>query len=191
MRSSHVRRLVSAIGTTLVLGIVPGNANATAVPPPSPFPPGVHVDPGSPAAKEYAIPLGQARAGGSAGGSSTPFGTGITPAAGSGTTAAPRGGITQTPRPNPGSTVPPPVTSNSPVARTPLGAGPSAAPHAGRTPLITAPAVAPADKVLGRDRGAGGAVAWMAGTAALVVALGGFVGTALARRKPRTSRYTT
>src|SRR5271168_4320784 len=45
--------------------------------------PGVHVDPGSPAAKEYAIPLGQARqigAEGSSDGSSPPlFGAGIGP----------------------------------------------------------------------------------------------------------------
>jgi hypothetical protein len=41
--------------------------------------PGVHVDPGSPAAKEYAIPLTQASdVGGSSSGSSTPtFGAGI------------------------------------------------------------------------------------------------------------------
>lgn len=46
--------------------------------------PGVHVDPGSPAAKEYALPLNQARQiGGGAGqakaGSSTLFGAGIKP----------------------------------------------------------------------------------------------------------------
>src|SRR6476661_5547680 len=45
--------------------------------------PGVHIDPGSPAAKEYALPLNQARqtgAGSTSGGSSeTPFGAGIKP----------------------------------------------------------------------------------------------------------------
>jgi hypothetical protein len=44
--------------------------------------PGVHVDPGSPAAKEYALPLNQARqadGGSSSGSSETPFGAGIKP----------------------------------------------------------------------------------------------------------------
>jgi len=42
--------------------------------------PGVHVDPGSPAAKEYVIPLSQARRTGAEGSSSAPlFGAGIGP----------------------------------------------------------------------------------------------------------------
>jgi hypothetical protein len=45
--------------------------------------PGVHIDPGSPAAKEYALPLNQARQTGaestSASSSETPFGAGIKP----------------------------------------------------------------------------------------------------------------
>jgi hypothetical protein len=44
--------------------------------------PGVHVDPGSPAAKEYALPLNQARqteGGSSSGSSETSFGAGIKP----------------------------------------------------------------------------------------------------------------
>ena len=40
---------------------------------------GVHVDPGSPAAKEYAIPLSQARQQGSTGSEAALFGAGITP----------------------------------------------------------------------------------------------------------------
>lgn len=54
--------------------------------------PGVHADPGSPAAKEYALPLNQARQAGSArkGGSSrvAPFGAGIHPSGGSGSGSA-------------------------------------------------------------------------------------------------------
>ena len=50
--------------------------------------PGVHIDPGSPAAKEYALPLSQARQTGSSpttGSSATaPFGAGIHPSGGSG-----------------------------------------------------------------------------------------------------------
>jgi hypothetical protein len=45
--------------------------------------PGVHIDPGSPAAKEYALPLNQARETGAgstpSGSSETPFGAGIKP----------------------------------------------------------------------------------------------------------------
>jgi hypothetical protein len=45
--------------------------------------PGVHVDPGSPAAKEYALPLSQGRQAGagstSSSGAETPFGAGIKP----------------------------------------------------------------------------------------------------------------
>ncbi len=46
------------------------------------LPPGVHIDPGSPAAKEYAIPLSAARqtgAGSGGGSSSSLFGAGIAP----------------------------------------------------------------------------------------------------------------
>jgi hypothetical protein len=54
--------------------------------------PGVHVDPGSPAEKEYVLPLNQARqtgAGRSSGGHSTTlFGTGITPPRGGGGASA-------------------------------------------------------------------------------------------------------
>jgi hypothetical protein len=59
--------------------------------------PGVHIDPGSPAAKEYALPLNQARRTGaeatSAGSSETPFGAGIKPpgSGGSSGSGAPNG----------------------------------------------------------------------------------------------------
>lgn len=52
--------------------------------------PGVHADPGSPAAKEYALPLNQARqtGSGSHAGPVAPFGAGIQPAGGSGSGSA-------------------------------------------------------------------------------------------------------
>jgi hypothetical protein len=58
--------------------------------------PGVHIDPGSPAAKEYALPLNQARQTGAsspAGSSSAaaPFGAGIHPPGGSGGGSSHRG----------------------------------------------------------------------------------------------------
>jgi hypothetical protein len=63
--------------------------------------PGVHVDPGSPAAKEYALPLNQARQTGAATAGSAgaaPFGAGIHPGRGSGRSpsvggASPKGAV--------------------------------------------------------------------------------------------------
>jgi len=58
--------------------------------------PGVHIDPGSPAAKEYALPLNQARQTGaestSPGSSETPFGAGIKPPGSGGSGGANGGG---------------------------------------------------------------------------------------------------
>ncbi|MGI9185745.1 MAG: hypothetical protein ACR2GZ_12445 [Solirubrobacteraceae bacterium] len=49
------------------------------------LPPGVHVDPGSPAGKEYAVPLGSARGiGGTGGSGGSRFGSGITGTGGGG-----------------------------------------------------------------------------------------------------------
>jgi hypothetical protein len=74
-------RVAASLGGVLAVTLValsPAAAQADAG-----LEPGVHVDPGSPAAKEYAIPLGQARqigAEGSGDSSSTPlFGAGIGP----------------------------------------------------------------------------------------------------------------
>jgi hypothetical protein len=58
-------------------------AGATLAAPAAALEPGVHIDPGSPAAKEYALPLSQARQTGggstSPGASEIPFGVGIKP----------------------------------------------------------------------------------------------------------------
>jgi hypothetical protein len=83
----------------------------TAPPVASALEPGVHIDPGSPAAKEYALPLDQARQTGaeatSSGASETPFGAGIKPpSSGGGGTAHGSGaashGASQAPRGSPG-----------------------------------------------------------------------------------------
>ncbi|HEX5225896.1 MAG TPA: hypothetical protein VFW29_12280 [Solirubrobacteraceae bacterium] len=75
MRSVRSRK--QGAFAVLAVGLIAGATPALAVEP------GVHIDPGSPAAKEYAIPLSQAREGGRGGGSSGTeaalFGTGITP----------------------------------------------------------------------------------------------------------------
>jgi hypothetical protein len=144
---------------------------------------GVHVDPGSPAAKEYAIPLGQARAngGGSSGsGSGQLFGSGITRASAS---SAPNRG--QQPTSASAGT----ARSTHRVAR----AGAQAhrrvpgrvAVHAraGRAGAPGGPAQA--SRVLGSGSGAGSGLIWMLAAAALVLALGGAGGAALARRGRR------
>jgi hypothetical protein len=80
-----VRVSISMIGVLTVLVI---GCPAILTPTAAALEPGVHIDPGSPAAKEYALPLNQARQTGVAprGGSSgpAPFGAGIRPPGGSG-----------------------------------------------------------------------------------------------------------
>src|SRR5437764_2909362 len=81
--------------TALVLGCAPACSAARAVQPTSGVEPGVTIDEGSPAAKEYALALTQARRAGSAGAHGgareTPFGAGITPPS-SGGRGASKGG---------------------------------------------------------------------------------------------------
>src|SRR5438445_13113075 len=77
---------MSTIGALVVLAAGSSSASARAA---ADLEPGVHVDPGSPAAKQYALPLGQARRTGAAastrgGYSAALFGAGIKPPAGSG-----------------------------------------------------------------------------------------------------------
>lgn len=78
--------LIRAVVLTVFAALlVPGAAFASA----PALQPGVHVDPGSPAGKEYQIPITAARgqaAGGSSVGSANPplFGVGVTPSAGAG-----------------------------------------------------------------------------------------------------------
>jgi hypothetical protein len=69
--------------TALVFAFLPAAASATTVQPTSGVEPGVTIDEGSPAAKEYALALTQARHTGSSGtrasSSEAPFGAGIRP----------------------------------------------------------------------------------------------------------------
>jgi hypothetical protein len=180
--SSRAYRCASAILTMILLGAVPAAATATV--PASPFPPGVHVDPGSPAAQEYAIPLGQARAGGSAGGSTTIFGSGITQAPTSNV-----GGAESEPA---ALTVGANQTRSGHRHRTRAAASSRAAGQAPKASSTAAPGAESvlAAKVLGPDHGDGGALAWMAGAAALVVALGASLGGLLAHRNRRRSPGT-
>jgi hypothetical protein len=142
----------------LVMLVVPAAAGAAA---PAALPPGVHIDPNGPSAKEYAIPLDQARRGGD-GGASSPgrlFGAGIRTAGGT------AGGS------------PPPAT-RSPIAGRPSRARP------GQPPPTAPPSALSADQLLGPSQGAGTGIAWMLGVAAVVLALGA-AAAALARRSRR------
>ncbi|MGO9972094.1 MAG: hypothetical protein ACLP01_04640 [Solirubrobacteraceae bacterium] len=104
------------IGAQMAL-VAPGVSLAAA--PPNPLPSGVHVDPGSPAAKQYAIPLNTARGTppGSSGSGST-FGQGIShnPASdkSSGTRSTPTSAATPTGGAS-GSGTPAPGTSGNPT----------------------------------------------------------------------------
>jgi hypothetical protein len=151
--------------------------------------PGVHIDPGSPVAKEYAIPLAQARGGGNSSGSGGGqlFGSGITRAPSATAASAPSpaetGSVALTPRtPRPRGDRPRAHESRS---RRPVrsAARPRSAP-------VTPVAARAADPVmgLGRSNGGGGnGTAWMLGVAALVLALGGLGGAVLARHSRRAS----
>jgi hypothetical protein len=139
---------VACIG---VVAIVPASAGAAGKPA---LEPGVHVDPGSPAAKEYAIPLQRARgasppttggsSSGGSGGSNGLFGSGITSAK---------------------------TKVSTPAARTPGGA------HS-----VSKGWAPPAVPVLvARRSGSGSGVGWMLGASVLVLFLGALGGIILAR----------
>jgi hypothetical protein len=121
---------------------------------------GVHVDQGSPAGKQYAIPLGQARSTGgpaqvTATGSAQLFGAGITPSKPSGTTHATA------------------ATARRPARRT------TKSPSAGKHAVV---AITPVRKLLDGGPGEASGVWWMLAAGALVVVLGGFGGAVLVRR---------
>lgn len=145
--------------------------------------PGVHVDPGSPAGKEYAIPVDSARSvgathprshqsvtpsAGPAAPSPSQFGAGITPAA-----PAPR-------HPQPGAV-------SSSALRT---ARHRASHKRGRPVARTAPAVPPATQAIGSPTGSsaaqggsGSPVLWMLALGAAAIALGSGVGVAVRSRR--------
>jgi hypothetical protein len=130
MRAARASALLVTVATLATICSTPFAQRAAALEP------GVQVDPGSPAAKEYALPVGQARRTGRASSPSSPaqesaeatseplFGAGIAPAGGSGSSGGGRsaGGGRATPgkrgavgRGSPRSK-PPATTSPSPPA---------------------------------------------------------------------------
>jgi hypothetical protein len=160
-------------GGLVVWSLLAAGAPATALAQ-SPSP-GVHVDPGSPAAKQYAIPLATARgAPPGAGTPSTLFGQGITSAT-SGTQSTA-------------------TSSTGSASSLPRHAGKAAAhrPHptgqgrtARRRVAIQQVSTPPALKVL--HPGSGSGAVWMIGLAGLVIVLGSAGGVLAAGRMRRGS----
>jgi hypothetical protein len=172
--------LRATVGAMLVCLSVSGNAAAAGG---NSLPPGVHVDPGSPAAKEYAIPLGKARGNGSGSnaGVQTLFGSGIKaqpPSGGSGS------GVRSPGTARTGSRVD--RTQVKSVAGQRAATGSRA--RRGRVhndrPISAAASQSAADHVLGSDHGPGTGVLWMVLAGGAVLLLGG-VGSVLAGRRLR------
>jgi hypothetical protein len=172
MRAPHrwLAHLVTHVVSFVCIGLVviaPGVANAAGTPS---LQPGVHIDPGSPAAQEYAIPLQQARgaapsttggaSSGGSDGSNRPFGSGITPAKTSGTSdggrSVSRGGASR--------------SGSIPIAK-----------------RVVARPIVPA--LVAGAGGSGSGIDWMVGAGLLTLVIGGLGGIVLARvgRRPGAS----
>jgi hypothetical protein len=160
-----------------VLAMLAVLISPTPAPAASGLEPGVHIDPGSPAEKQYVLPLNQARQTGAAGtgrsgASGVPFGAGIKPpGGGSGTPAGPA-----------------PAESASPASATAKSRPASS--QAGRAASTGAlpPAVLRASREQGSSAGSGSWLALLGGGLAILL-LGGFGGTVLrhSRRPTPTS----
>jgi hypothetical protein len=150
----------------------------------------VHVDPGSPVAKEYALPLATARgAPPESGRSGGLFGSGIKHR-GSGSTSSHTTTSSETPPPVQTETTPPVTTTATQTTTSPKHHRTRrittvtfpdlvTTPATGTTP--TADAIPAAYKVL--RPGSGSGLLWMVLAAVVVVALGAAGGLALARRR--------
>jgi len=183
--NGHHRRLFAPIaGLLAAISVLLAPAPALAGGSPTP---GVHIDPNSPVAKQYAIPLGVAR--GTPAGSSSKgslFGHGITPAApASGapststtTRQASRAGHHK--RSKGGSRRRVKAVSGAGVGHT-GGSGGQRGSDASAADATPPPVL----KVL--HPGSGPGIVWMVGLAALVLALGGAGGLAVAGRGRRSS----
>ena len=159
MTAGRGRRLWGLVPGVLLLVFTPTAAAATA----PTLPPGVHGDPGSPAAKEYAIPLTQARDdAGNNGSQGHLFGSGITKA---------RGGRPPDTARSTGEASAPTTTNQSRTT--------SQRVQSGRVDLKGA---VPPRRVLRASSSGVSGIVWMLGAAALVLALGGLGGAAVARR---------
>jgi hypothetical protein len=155
----------------------------------------VHVDPSSPVAKEYALPLATARgAPAESGQSGKLFGSGIKHAS-----STPAQTTTLATRPPPVTQVPQPVTSTATLTATTTAPAPKPRPHRRRHPEhvttvtlptltaattnreVTASATPAAYRVL--RPGSGSGLLWMILAAVVVIALGSAGGIVLSRRR--------
>jgi hypothetical protein len=163
----HAGRAISCV-LVLVIFLMPASALAKTSP-------GVHVDPGSPAAKEYQVPLGAARGNGTSGtGNTQPlFGSGITKT------------------PAPAST--PTTATTTPAVSKVTHAKKKQKHHTNRQHKTRHAAAAPVTKpptprapsparAIGTSSGSSIGWTWMLGAAVIVVLLGAAGGIALARR---------
>jgi hypothetical protein len=158
--------------------------------------PGVHVDPGSPAAKEYSVPLGSARHNGTPSDTSSGgklFGSGITKST---TTPAPA------PAPTP-VTTPPATTTATPAVATTHHKSKRKLTHAKARrrshshhpaavavkPPPTRPSAPSPARAIGTSSGSDTGLTWMIVAAVIVLLLGGIGAAAVTRRGRRTSPY--
>jgi hypothetical protein len=163
---------VSIIGALAALALSCGTAFGQGA---TDLEPGVHADPGSPAAKEYALPLTQARRTGAAPSShenppeASLFGAGIKPPGSGGSGGSPRSG------PGPRASTPGRVSGTSRASGTPRG-----------EPATLPPAVLRAARSPGAGGGDGSLLALLGGGVVILV-LGGFGGTVLRHNRRPTS----
>jgi hypothetical protein len=149
--------------------------------PASALAPGVHVDPNSPAAKEYSIPLGQARSGGHGGSSSEGnlFGSGIRRVANASSSGNGAGA----------------GASRSATGGAGAGRGVGGTFGASRSVSSGSPSVPDPSSLAAirefRGNGNGTGIGWMFGVAALVLVLGGTGGGLIARRGRRANARTS
>ena len=189
MSNGELRRLSKgALGIVAALAVLPGSAVAA----PSPTP-GVQVDPNSPVAKEYSIPLSNAR-GGTPGSAQTgpTFGSGITRGGGGGSAGggAGSGAASTSTGASAGSTGSTSAAKHS-VARH-KGAHHRSHATAPVKPVVQrhpASIEAPPSAAKVIHAGSGSGFAWMAGVGVLVLVLGGLGGYALTARTRRNSPH--
>jgi hypothetical protein len=153
--------------------------------------PGVHVDPGSPAAKEYALPVSQARGagGGSEGSHEQLFGAGIKPpSSGSPRGGSPRGGSAGSGSARGGSPSSP--TARRGASKAAGAASPRSAAGTGATRAIDSqPTPSLVRRAADRQSSSDGGSSWpvLLGGGVLVLVLGAFAGVVLRHGRRATS----
>ena len=181
------RKLFAAVLAIVLLTALPVAANAKSSPGG-----GVHIDPGSPAGKEYAIPLGSARGNGT-NGTSTLFGAGITKSPPSSGSSASDNSATPATSSTASSTSGGTSTSTAPKRhvqrhhRRQRGGTGAHAPAKAIAVRQVVPAAQSPQRLIGTSAGSSDGVTWMLGVAVLVLLLGGAGSVLLTRRGRRAT----